>query len=65
VYAEIVSFGIWARQNTSSLWAIGVYSRYILLSKRPRDFLIILRISESIVAEQINHGVVLPIRVRI
>ena len=65
VYAVIVSFGIWARQNISSLQVIGVCLRYILLLSRYRDFLIVFIVSGLIVAEQINHKVVLLIRLHI
>ena len=62
VYAVIVSLGILARQNISSLWAIGVCLRCIVCLVRPKDFLIVFIVSRLIVAEQINHGVALPIR---
>ena len=51
IYAVIIFFSILARQNISSLCAIKVCLRYILVLIKPRDFLIIPSVFRLRVAE--------------
>jgi hypothetical protein len=51
VYMVIISLSILARWNISSLYAIKVYLRCILVLIKPKDFLIVLSISKLRVTE--------------
>ena len=51
VYLITVSFGIWPRQKTSSLQAIEVYLRCILVLLKLKDFFTVSNVSGLKVAE--------------